>query len=52
MKFLIGKKLDMSQLFKEDGTVVPVTYVQAGPCVVTDVRTKEKDGYCAGQGGF
>ena len=41
MKFLIGKKLDMSQLFKEDGTVVPVTYVQAGPCVVTDVRTKE-----------
>ena len=52
MKFLIGKKLDMSQLFKEDGTVVPVTYVQAGPCVVTDVRTKEKDGYCAVQVGF
>lgn len=52
MKFLIGKKLEMSQFFKEDGTVIPITYVQAGPCVVTDVRTMEKDGYRAVQVGF
>lgn len=52
MKFLIGKKMEMSQIFKEDGTVIPITYVQAGPCVVTDVRTKEKDGYHAVQVGF
>jgi len=42
----------MSQVFKDDGTVVPVTYVQAGPCIVTDVRTHEKDGYSAVQLGF
>lgn len=52
MKFLIGKKVEMSQVFKEDGTVVPVTYLQMGPCTVTDVRTKEKDGYAAIQLGF
>ncbi len=42
----------MSQIFKDDGTVIPVTLVQAGPCVVTDVRTEEKDGYLAVQLGF
>jgi len=42
----------MSQIFKDDGTVIPVTLVQAGPCVVTDVRTKDKDGYSAVQVGF
>ena len=52
MKFLIGKKLEMSQVFKDDGTVIPVTYVQAGPCTVTDIRTSEKDGYSAVQLGF
>ena len=52
MKFLIGKKLEMSQVFKDDGTVVPVTYIQAGPCVVTDIRTEEKDGYTAVQLGY
>ncbi len=52
MKFIIGKKLEMSQIFKEDGTVIPVTLIQAGPCVVTDVRTKDKDGYSAVQVGF
>ena len=52
MKFLIGKKLNMSQIFAEDGTVIPVTYVEAGPCVVTDVRTGDKDGYQAVQIGF
>lgn len=39
MKVLLGKKLDMTQVFKEDGTVVPVTLVQAGPCIVTEVKT-------------
>lgn len=42
----------MSQIFKDDGTVIPVTLIQAGPCVVTDVRTKDKDGYLAVQVGF
>lgn len=52
MKFIIAKKLEMSQRFKENGTVVPVTLLQAGPCVVTQVKTKEKDGYDAVQVGF
>lgn len=52
MKFLIGKKLEMSQKFKDDGAVIPVTYIQAGPCVVTDIRTEEKDGYVAVQLGY
>lgn len=42
----------MSQIFKEDGTVIPVTLIQAGPCVVTDVCTKDKDGYSAVQLGY
>lgn len=42
----------MSQIFKEDGTVIPVTLIQAGPCVVTDVLTPEKDGYSAVQIGY
>ena len=52
MKFILAKKLEMSQVFQPDGTVVPVTLVQAGPCVVTQVRTKDKDGYDAVQIGF
>lgn len=52
MKFILGKKLEMSQVFREDGTVVPVTLVQAGPCIVTQVRTSERDGYTAIQLGF
>lgn len=51
-KAIIGKKIGMSQVFREDGTVVPVTVVQAGPCVVTDVRNADKDGYSAIQLGF
>lgn len=42
----------MTQVFRDDGTVVPVTRVQAGPCVVTQVKTKEKDGVDAVQVGF
>lgn len=52
MKFILGKKLEMSQVYSDDGTVIPVTLVQAGPCVVTDVKTTEKDGYEAVQLGF
>lgn len=43
MKFIVGTKLGMTQVFRADGTVVPVTRVQAGPCVVTQVKTVEKD---------
>jgi large subunit ribosomal protein L3 len=52
MKFILGKKIEMSQIFKDDGTVIPVTLVQAGPCVVTDVRNEEKNGYTAVQIGY
>lgn len=52
MKFILGKKLEMGQKFDENGAVVPVTKVQAGPCVVTQVRTGDRDGYSAIQVGF
>jgi len=52
MKFILGKKIEMTQKFAEDGTVKPVTVVQAGPCVVTQVKNMEKDGYTAVQVGF
>ncbi|MBM5789540.1 50S ribosomal protein L3 [Candidatus Parcubacteria bacterium] len=49
MPFLIGRKIEMAQQFKDDGTVVAVTLVKAEPNIVTQVRTKEKDGYGAVQ---
>jgi large subunit ribosomal protein L3 len=49
---LLGKKLGMVQVFDKDGTVVGCTVVEAGPCLVTQVRTKERDGYEAVQLGF
>jgi large subunit ribosomal protein L3 len=52
MKALLGTKLGMTQLFNEDGTVARVTLIQAGPCVVTQVKTTERDGYNAVQIGF
>ncbi len=52
MKGLIGKKVGMTQVYDETGKVVPVTVIQAGPCVVVDVKTKERDGYSALQLGF
>ena len=51
-KAIIGKKLGMTQLFTEDGTVVPVTVVEAGPVVVVQKKTVENDGYNAVQFGF
>jgi large subunit ribosomal protein L3 len=49
---ILGTKLGMTQVFDETGQVVPVTVVQAGPCVVTAVRTPDNDGYSAVQIGF
>ena len=51
-KALIGKKLGMTQIFDENGTVIPVTVLEAGPCVVAQVKTLENDGYEAVQLGF
>jgi len=49
---LLGYKLGMTRIFRDDGTVVPVTVIQAGPCWVVQVRTPERDGYSAVQLGF
>ena len=51
-KAIIGKKLGMTQVFLPDGTMVPVTVIQAGPCTVTQKKTVERDGYNALQFGF
>lgn len=51
-KFLLGKKVGMTRLFRTDGKVVPATVITAGPCVVTDVRTPDRDGVTAIQIGF
>ncbi|MSQ15748.1 MAG: 50S ribosomal protein L3 [Dehalococcoidia bacterium] len=52
MNGLLGKKLGMTHIFQEDGIVTPVTAIEAGPCVVTQIKTLEKDGYRAIQLGF
>ena len=52
MRGLIGKKIGMTRIFNEDGAAVPVTVVQAGPCVITQVKNLEKDGYEAIQVGY
>jgi large subunit ribosomal protein L3 len=51
-KAILATKVGMSQVFAEDGTLTPVTVLQAGPCVVTQVKTVENDGYAAVQVGF
>lgn len=51
-KGLIGKKIGMTQLFDEQGNVVPVTVIEAGPCPVVQKKTVENDGYEAVQLGF
>ncbi len=51
-KAIIGKKLGMTQVFMQDGTMVPVTVVQAGPCTVVQKKTVERDGYSAVQLGY
>ncbi len=52
MKGIIGKKLGMTQIFTENGSCVPVTVVEAGPCCVVQVKTIQKDGYDAVKLGF
>ena len=52
MSGIIGKKIGMSSVFNTAGEIVPVTVIQAGPCKIVSVRTKEKDGYNALQLGF
>ena len=52
MKAIIGKKVGMSQIFDENGKVIPVTVIEAGPCVVVQKKTAEKDGYNAVQLGY
>ena len=49
---LLGKKVGMTQLLQDDGTAVPVTVIQAGPCVIVQKKTKQTDGYDAVQLGF
>lgn len=51
-KAIIGKKVGMSQIFDADGKIVPVTVIEAGPCVVVQTKTMERDGYSAVQLGF
>ena len=51
-KAIIGKKVGMTQVFDQTGNVVPVTVLNVGPCVVSQIKSKEKDGYDAVQIGF
>ncbi len=52
MKAIIGKKVGMSQIFDENGKVIPVTVIEAGPCTVVQKKTADKEGYAAVQLGF
>ena len=52
MKAILGKKVGMTQIFDENGVVIPVTVIEAGPCTVVQVKTVETDGYDAVQMGF
>ena len=51
-KAIVGKKIGMTQIFTEDGRLVPVTVIEAGPCTVVQTKTVETDGYTAVQVGF
>lgn len=52
MKGMIGRKVGMTQIFDDNGNVIPATVIEAGPCYVTQVRTADRDGYAAVQLGF
>ena len=52
MKYILGKKIEMSQMFDESGNVVPITLIEAGPCVVLQKKTKDNEGYDAFQIGY
>jgi len=52
MKFILGKKIEMTQIWRQSGEVIPVTLIEAGPCRITQVKTEAQDGYNALQLGF
>ncbi len=52
MKFILGKKIEMSQVYSDEGKVIPVTLIEAGPCQITQIKTEEKDKYQAVQVGY
>ena len=52
VKGIIGKKVGMTQIFEESGEIIPVTVIEAGPCPIVQLKTKERDGYRAVQLGF
>ncbi len=52
MKAIIGRKLGMTQMFGEDGSAIPITVLEAGPCFITQIKTAERDGYSALQIGY
>ena len=49
---LLGRKVGMTQIYRDDGTAVPITVLECGPCTVLQVRTEDRDGYHALQLGF
>ena len=51
-KAILATKVGMTQIFNEEGMLIPVTVLQAGPCVVSQVKTEENDGYASVQVGF
>lgn len=52
MKSILGKKVGMTRIFDDNGNIIPVTVIKAGPCKITAIKTKDKDGYSALQLGF
>jgi large subunit ribosomal protein L3 len=52
LKGIIGRKLGMTQIFGENGNIIPITVIEAGPCVIIQIKTREKEGYSALQLGF
>ncbi|MBD3168241.1 MAG: 50S ribosomal protein L3 [candidate division Zixibacteria bacterium] len=52
VKFIIGKKVGMGRIFADNGDMIPITYIEAGPCVVTQIKTADRDGYNAIQLAF
>jgi large subunit ribosomal protein L3 len=52
LKGIIGRKLGMTQVFGEDGNIIPITVIEAGPCSIVQIKTREKEGYTALQIGF
>ncbi len=52
MKYIMGKKLEMTQIFDESGSISPVTKIQAGPCIAIQIKSNDTDGYTAIQFGY